>query len=221
MSFNRFCSIGHRGACERKGDIPRPGRGRPRRRRAARFRGELPAAAEVADAAPATALRPEGPCCAAAPLPRLSDSGSQTGLIDGTSRNCFSGLLVLGESTSAAAPPLVGVGVTKQACGRQRIRSRKPASERWSETRLSPKARRATARRLRDLPTQSRSASTPLRLCLGAQWPACATIEMSPIQSRASGRVGRLKRSSSPRQRLSSSKGFACPRGLRRKRCGP
>ena len=59
-----LCSIGHRGACERKGDIPRPGRGRPRRRRDVRFRGGLPAAAEVADAAPATPLRPEGPCCA-------------------------------------------------------------------------------------------------------------------------------------------------------------
>ena len=51
-------------ACERKGDIPRPRRGRPRRRRGARFRGGLLAAAEIADAAPATALRPEGPCCA-------------------------------------------------------------------------------------------------------------------------------------------------------------
>ena len=60
------------------GDIPRPGRGRPRRRRGARFRGGLLAAAEVADAAPATALRPEGPCCAAAALPRLSDTGSET-----------------------------------------------------------------------------------------------------------------------------------------------
>ena len=64
-----------RGPASAKGDIPRPGRGRPRPRRGARFRGELPAAAEVADAAPATALRPEGPCCAAAALPRLSGSG--------------------------------------------------------------------------------------------------------------------------------------------------
>ena len=64
------------GPASAKGDIPRPGRGRPRRRRGARFRGELPAAAEVADAAPATALRPKGPCCAVAPLPRLSGSGS-------------------------------------------------------------------------------------------------------------------------------------------------
>ena len=47
---------------------------------------------------------------------------------------------LLGESTRAAAPPLVGVGVTKQACARQRIRSRKPASECWSEARLSPNA---------------------------------------------------------------------------------
>ena len=72
MSFNRFCSIGHRGACERKGDTPRPGRARRRRRRGARFRGGLLAAAEVADAAPATAPRPDGPCCAVAALPRLS-----------------------------------------------------------------------------------------------------------------------------------------------------
>ena len=79
MSFNRFCSIGHRGASERKGDIPRPGRGRPRRRRDVRLRGGLLAAAEVADAAPATALRPEGPCCAAAPLPRLSAGSSSCG----------------------------------------------------------------------------------------------------------------------------------------------
>ena len=53
-----------RGLRAQKGDIPRPGRGRPRRRRGARFRGGLPAAAEVADAAPATAPRPEEPCCA-------------------------------------------------------------------------------------------------------------------------------------------------------------
>jgi hypothetical protein len=41
----------------------RSGRGRPRRRRGARFRDRLLAAAEVADAAPATALRPKGRCC--------------------------------------------------------------------------------------------------------------------------------------------------------------
>jgi len=38
--------------------------GRPGHRRGARFRDGLLAAAEVADAAPATALRPEGPSCA-------------------------------------------------------------------------------------------------------------------------------------------------------------
>ena len=38
--------------------------GRLRRRCGARFRGGLPAAAELADADPATALRAEGPCCA-------------------------------------------------------------------------------------------------------------------------------------------------------------
>ncbi len=59
-----FCRLG---ACESGnclGDIPRPDQGRPRRRRGARFRGGLPAAAEVADGAPATALKPEGSCCA-------------------------------------------------------------------------------------------------------------------------------------------------------------
>ena len=68
-----FCSIGHRGACERKGDIPRPGRGRPRRRRGARFSGALLAAAEVADAAPATAPSPGGRArrCGAAQIVRM------------------------------------------------------------------------------------------------------------------------------------------------------
>jgi len=53
-------------ACGRKakGDISRPGRRRSQRRRGARFRDGLLDAAEVADAAPATALRPKGPCCA-------------------------------------------------------------------------------------------------------------------------------------------------------------
>jgi hypothetical protein len=52
------------GPASAKGDVARPGRGRPQRRRGARFRGGLLAAAEVADAAPDTALTPEGPCCA-------------------------------------------------------------------------------------------------------------------------------------------------------------
>jgi hypothetical protein len=62
VSFIAFVLSGIAGPASAKGDVPRPGRGRPRRRRGARFRGGLPAAAEVADAAPATALRPEGPC---------------------------------------------------------------------------------------------------------------------------------------------------------------
>jgi hypothetical protein len=45
---------------------PHPGQGRPGRLRGARFRRGLLAPAEVADAAPATALRPEEPCCAKA-----------------------------------------------------------------------------------------------------------------------------------------------------------
>jgi hypothetical protein len=61
VSFNRFCSIGHRGACERKG---RHSASWPRATPESTRRW-LPvwaaAAAEVADAAPATALRPEGP----------------------------------------------------------------------------------------------------------------------------------------------------------------
>jgi hypothetical protein len=52
------------GADDRIGDIPRPRQGRPRRRRGARFRGRLLAAVELADAALATALGPDGPCCA-------------------------------------------------------------------------------------------------------------------------------------------------------------
>jgi hypothetical protein len=46
------------------GDIPRPGEGDPDVDAALAFRGGLPAAAEIADAAPATAPRPERPCCA-------------------------------------------------------------------------------------------------------------------------------------------------------------
>jgi hypothetical protein len=61
--LHRSSPIGHRGPESAKGDIPRPGRGRPWRRRGARFRGGLHAA-EVADAAPTTALRPDGPRCA-------------------------------------------------------------------------------------------------------------------------------------------------------------
>src|SRR5437763_10396301 len=59
-----FVPSGIAGPASAKGDIPRPGRGRPRRLRGARFRGGLLAAAEVADGVPANALTPEGPCCA-------------------------------------------------------------------------------------------------------------------------------------------------------------
>jgi hypothetical protein len=62
-----FVPSGIAGPASAKGDIPRPGRGRPRRRRGARFRGGLLAAAELADAAPATALTPHGRCCARLP----------------------------------------------------------------------------------------------------------------------------------------------------------
>ena len=67
------------GADERIGDIPRPREGRPRRRRGARSRGGPPAARRVTDAAPATALRPEGPCSARVRRCRdWSDTGSET-----------------------------------------------------------------------------------------------------------------------------------------------
>jgi hypothetical protein len=48
-----------------------------------------------------------------------------------------SGRSRLGDSTSRAAPPLVGLGGTKQACGRWSIQPWNQASGRWSETRLS------------------------------------------------------------------------------------
>jgi hypothetical protein len=83
-----FVPSGIAGPASAKGDIPRPGRPRPRRRRGARFRGELLAAAEVADAAPATAPRPEAPCCAAAALPRLSDSSSADVAAHARQRRC-------------------------------------------------------------------------------------------------------------------------------------
>ena len=70
-------------------DILRPGRGRPQRRRGARF-GAGPAAAEVADEAAATALTPEGPSCARqAALPRLSECGRFKAEGHSTVGRCF------------------------------------------------------------------------------------------------------------------------------------
>jgi hypothetical protein len=46
--------------------------------------------------------------------------------------------VLLGDSTSEAAAPFVGVGVTKRACDRSSIGRVKQVSGRWSETRLSP-----------------------------------------------------------------------------------
>lgn len=78
-SFNRSCSTGHR-ARERKGGIPRPGRGRPQRRRGARVRGGLFAAAEVADAGPGHRSQTRRAVLRdAAALPRLSVSDSDAG----------------------------------------------------------------------------------------------------------------------------------------------
>jgi hypothetical protein len=48
--------------------------------------------------------------------------------------------MLLGDSASAAAAPLVGVGVSKRACGRWSIRPWEQASGHWSATRLSPEA---------------------------------------------------------------------------------
>jgi hypothetical protein len=50
-----------------------------------------------------------------------------------------SGRMLMGDSTSAAAPPWRGAGAAKRACGRWSNRPWKQASGRWSETRLSPK----------------------------------------------------------------------------------
>ena len=111
-------SRGH-GADERFGDIPRPGQGRPRRRRGARFRGGPPA--EVADAAPATALRPERPCCARVrrcrdcPFPAASRQSGRLPFPDGcSSRSTW----VVG---SAAARLYEGGGVAKALCQRSLI----------------------------------------------------------------------------------------------------
>ena len=59
-----LCSIGHRGPCERKGTFRVLAESDPDVDAALASAGGLLAAAEVADAAPATALSPEGPCCA-------------------------------------------------------------------------------------------------------------------------------------------------------------
>jgi hypothetical protein len=82
-----------------------------------------------------------GPCCRTH-QPRRPTREQPRPLRSRPGRRAAVARMHVGESTSAAAPPLVGVGVTKQACARQHIRSRKPASECWSETRLSPKAGR-------------------------------------------------------------------------------
>jgi len=54
-----------------------------------------------------------------------------------------------------------------------------------------PKRGGATACRIRDLPTQSPSASTALRLRLDARRPTRATIEMSPKERHETGRLER------------------------------
>jgi hypothetical protein len=58
-------------------------------------------------------------------------------------RTIPNGRVPFGDSTSLAAPPLVGGGVAKRASGQWIIRSGKPASECWSETRLTPGAGRS------------------------------------------------------------------------------
>jgi hypothetical protein len=90
MSFNRVPS-GIAGPASAKPTLRCPGRARPRRRRGVRSGGGPLAAAEVADAAPATAPRPEGPCCAAAPLPRLSGSSRGPTALRGRPGGSFRG----------------------------------------------------------------------------------------------------------------------------------
>jgi len=68
----------------RLGDVPRPRQGRPRRRLGPRFRDGLPAAAEVADAASATALKPEGSAarrCGAAEIVRGQKRGGRDAVV--------------------------------------------------------------------------------------------------------------------------------------------
>ena len=70
---------------------------------------------------------------------------------------------------------------------------------------------------IRDLPTQRRLASTPLRLCLDARRPTRATIEMSPTRSRDGEAAGGAKRSSGSRR--TDAGRWAIPRfGERRRR---
>ena len=120
-----------------KGDIPRPGRGRPRRRRVARFRDGLLAAAEVADAAPAAALRPKGAVLReAAALPRLSETSRVTA-------SCAAAALVLASSGRVASTAGVDVGeATRWPLARLRAKRNRRAlvprcpDHRGSESRL-------------------------------------------------------------------------------------
>jgi hypothetical protein len=80
VPFNRFVPSGITRPPTARATFRVPDRGRPQRRRGARFRSGLLATAEAADAAPATALRPKGAVLReAAALPRLSELSSPGG----------------------------------------------------------------------------------------------------------------------------------------------
>jgi hypothetical protein len=156
VSFNRFCSIGHRGACERKGDIPRPGRARPRRRRDAHFRGGLPAA-EVADAAPATAPRPEG---RAARLPRCPHC-------PGCSSQATTGEVAAPSQMEQSAEVRFGRSRLVRSGRRDQRRCWPPLAEgkRASRTCRSVHASRASKGRLRHRSPSPRQRETRSRAC--------------------------------------------------------
>jgi hypothetical protein len=108
--------------------------------------------------------------------------------------------LDLGESTSLAAPPLVGVGVAKRACGQWIIRSWKQASRRWSKTRLSPQAGITRTRaegahylcmqRCRPLPADTAPARSSVRGERDSAAGTARTIEIVAFQYRECRRPG-------------------------------
>ena len=106
--------------------------GRPRVGRAVRALPQLrPTRRRPAHADPSGGGRP--------PPPAAEHNSPLISLV----RTIPNGRVPFGDSTSFAAPPLVGGGVAKRASGQWIIRSWKQASRRWSETRLSPGAGRA------------------------------------------------------------------------------
>jgi hypothetical protein len=120
------------------GDIPRPGQGRRRRRRGARFRGGLPAAAEVAHAAPGDRSQTRGVVLReGAALPRLSDTGSQTAgsgaaapLLAGSDRLASAGRIEVAMACSRspwvlpAHREMAGLGADRRVWTCKQVRTR-------------------------------------------------------------------------------------------------